>query len=887
MILQPHEIPTAILVDKRNWHLLKDAMIDEMSKASIVGIDIETEDSRRHDGLNRLMKVKEDGSKGGNTKLLFDTNRTTITGFSLYSDGADHAFYVNLAHADVENRIPWYEAKQLVEAIKPGKLQIAHNAPYEITMFRKCLGHDVGPNIACTMQLAVSAFNGDTYSVDDFLTPGFGGINKLFPFINKEFYSFNPGDTLTAEQDELLYKVIAKESDADHSYNGYVASMAYGFGLKRLVKRFLGYTQQTFEEVLNGRTHMGQLTGEEVVKYGADDAWCAVKLYHALIAYLMKNNPAVIPTFFSQENPMTQVYSEVWGHGVNIDIKAVKRQREVERAKVASTLRIMKAAVNNMLPFPAEPHEKLVKYDEKKYNVAKYRGDVVRWAAMKDSENDFEQLYQVKSAVSKAWAEDKGFAEPKGMSINYYQVVRCMLYDLCGCSFQLSQGKIQSDKDAQLKMRERLIKKATDNKWVRWDAKDKEQLFPIREMCDDEVWKKFTNTLIIIDSFKSLANSETTIKLFINNYLNMTDPQTGKIYPVLNSLLASRRMALASPNLSQLAKFGSGGYVRSFFEPDEPDHVIMTMDWSSVELVLIGDQSGDPVFALYFGQLPFGDMHTDTAASLLDMEVHVFKQQSNAKQLRTDVGKGANFNYWYSGALGTVADELGLTSDQMWEFVDRFRSKFSVAEAWRVEVINDTKETGIVTLPDHHQRIRFESTYTWANHMRQKAEPYGDAVKKFIDLCIRKIQTRSGNQAVNSKIQGTCATLAKRSILKMRNEVIPQNNYRARFLFPVHDELVYSVHKDDVWRFKGSLRQTMCNHPDIVTKLALDASCSIGMNYWAYDPVKNPFGQIELDELTKLPFIPEERWGKVATKEEVDLIVTYLMGKHVVKNVDA
>jgi DNA polymerase I-like protein with 3'-5' exonuclease and polymerase domains len=269
-------------------------------------------------------------------------------------------------------------------------------------------------------------------------------------------------------------------------------------------------------------------------------------------------------------------------------------------------------------------------------------------------------------------------------------------------------------------------------------------------------------------------------------------------------------------------------------------------------------------------------MHSDTAASLLDVEIHLFKQRPDAKQLRTDVGKGANFNYWYSGALGTVADELGLSSEVMWEFVERFRQKFWVAEDWRVGVINDTKSTGIVTLPDHHQRIRFESTPTWAQVMRQKAEPYGPAVQKFIDICIKKLQTRSGNQAVNSMIQGTCATLAKRSILTMVNKVIPEKKYRARFMFPVHDELVFSVHKDDVWHFKHDLRATMCTHPEIVTKLVLDASTSIGNNYWAYDAVKNPFGQIELDELTKLPFIPEDRWGKVATEDEVKQILAYL-----------
>ena len=191
-------------------------------------------------------------------------------------------------------------------------------------------------------------------------------------------------------------------------------------------------------------------------------------------------------------------------------------------------------------------------------------------------------------------------------------------------------------------------------------------------------------------------------------------------------------------------------------------------------------------------------------------------------------------------------------------------------------MIQEARDNGLVTLPDHHQRIRFESTGMWANYMRMKAENYGAPFQRFMELCIKKIQTRSGNQAVNSKIQGTCATLAKRSILKMRNEVIPNEGFDARFLFPVHDELAFSVHKSQVWRFKQALHKTMCTHPDIVPNLMLDASAAIGLNYQAWHPMTNPRGQIELDELSKLPFIPEDRWGKKATQEEVELVVEYL-----------
>src|SRR3546814_18057359 len=61
----------------------------------------------------------------------------------------------------------------------------------------------------------------------------------------------------------------------------------------------------------------------------------------------------------------------------------------------------------------------------------------------------------------------------------------------------------------------------------------------------------------------------------------------------------------------------------------------------------------------------------------------------------TPVGKGANFNYWYSGSLSTVGGNLGWTSDEMWEAVDRYRARFPLAEKWRVETQQqDRKRVG-------------------------------------------------------------------------------------------------------------------------------------------------------------------------------------------------
>ncbi len=904
------KIPTPVLIDRRNWAEYRDRLIEEVKAAvDVLGLDIETKDDRRHEGFNRFMKVNEEGHRSTSKKLVFDTNRTDITGFGIYLNNHEEVYYFNLMHADVENRLTWEEVRPVLLA-KPKHLPwIAHNAPYELTMFRKSLHWAIPEGeIICSMQLAVSLFNEDTYDPIEFMAPGLGEMKKLFPSIIKQFSTYNPeiSRTMTKEQEELFYKVVAKESKAEHSYVGFIKTLTFGYGLKPLVKRYLGYEQTTFDEVMAGRPHMGCLTGEEVAAYGADDAWCCVKLYEALLNQMIATNPAVVPTFFEQENPMIHIYSDVWCQGVRINLESVKYNQGIERGKVAATLRTMKAAVRALLPFPAELHEKMAKYDPRT-KLPKYRATIEAWAKSPDSEDDFTQLHQVRSSLSAEWSAAKGLPESKGMNITHYMPMRTMLYDLCDCSFQLHEGKVQSDAEAREVMLQRWLKKHVEAGVC--VVSEKDGSVTRHEQCGDTDWDAFNNVHTVLTCYKQLAESEQVIKLYINSYLNITDPETGRVYPTLNSLLNSRRMALATPNLSQLPKFGGSAYVRSFFLPDEPwelgedgqwhmatpsaappkpcepgyEQVLLSADFSGIELVLIGDASGDKEFHKAYAQLPHGDLHTGTAADLLGMSLPDFKAQPSAKQVRNEVGKPANFEYWYSGALSKTAKAQGWPSDKMWEATERYRNRYPEGEQWRQRVIQRAREFGYVVLPDHHTRIRFESTYVWANTMRGKFASYGhDALIKFGELVIKKIQSRSGNQAVNSMIQGTCATLTKRAVVAM-DRLIRLKKYCSTFKFPVHDEVVYSTQVNQLWQFMEDLWHCMCDHPDIMKTLKLDASMAIGLNYQAWNEKSNPKGQIELTELSKLPFIPEDRWGKKATEEEVMLVCDYLFDRLKVK----
>ena len=829
----------AILVDARNWNDLKEELIAEIASQSLIGFDIETHDHNRHPGLNQFMSVNADGVKSKGKKLVFDVNRTVVTGFSWYCDGGKRAYYLNLAHADVENRIPWEEARQLLDAKQPDAFWVAHNAPYELTMMFKSLGYELG-NVICTLQLAVSAFNADQYEPAKMHACGFGDMAHLLPSIAREFAVFDPHSRDMSEaQADLMSKVLGKASNASHSYNGLVDSLTYGYGLKRLTKSLFGYDQTSFDTVLNGRAHMGQLTGEEVVHYGADDAYWCLRIYHRVIPMLPFQNDQLIDTFFEQENPMIHVFSDVFRHGMRLNLPAVKTQQGRERARYADVVRRLHVVINELLPFDSSPNQWLMKEDWYARTAGKtYRDRLRAWAKLPINAmaSDLDVARTTSGAVSNAWSEELGLSKPTGPNVSHYMMMRTILYDLTNTKPVYSGGKIQSDKGARDTL-----------------AKRHEHLRPVLALIDE------------------MAGIEQRMKLYLTPYLQLCDPETGRIYPVLSSELNSRRMASRFPNPMQLAKRGESTYIRGFYLADEEDHVIVSLDWSQIELVLIGDFSGDEGFREAYGQLPFRDLHTKAVKDL--MEVDDPKSLPNFKDLRTKIGKGANFNYWYSGALNTVGETMGWSADKMWEMTDRYRQSFPQAEEWRVGLIAEARDKGYITLPDGHRRTKFEATYEWQGLWRQRWATNDSAgMINFGKLFVSKITNRAGNQMVNSMIQGSCATLAKRSILRIRKQ-IQDMKLRARFMIPIHDELVFSVHKDDVVEFLRMARHEMCHHPDIIKNLAVDATASVGLTFEPWHPEKAPFGQIELDEAPAiLGFTKDSKLNE----EETRMVVDYL-----------
>lgn len=967
--------PRTVLVDARNPEVI-DEIKDLIRQSTFVGYDLETEDSRRHDGLTRFCKYNEEGYKSKTSKTVFDFRRTTICGASFYSEERpDVAYYINFGHSDVENRLPTTLLVELLNCLREGSYFIAHNAAFEITVSKACLGFDFRPSsLICTMTQAVSAYGPDTYDQDAWRGAGQGAIAQLVPDLIKHSltgYDRETGD-MSPQLSELVFKIIGKQSKAAFSWNGFVSAIAFGYGLKQAVLRHFGVQMRTFEETLDGEAHMGMVTGEAVAEYGADDAYWAVRLFRHLLAYMLRNGgKPVVDTFFAQENVMPQVFAEIALGGMRVNAPAIRERTLHERKRAAEILRTMKAAARE-LHFPEQPNERLLKY-EKWYGPNKagimgyhaYRKKVTDWLSSPDTEDDYEQLLQVRGPVSIGWAAEHGVNEKRltGVNLAHYMPVRTIIYDLLGCHVVVSQGKVQSDGEARGRVVDRLkdgkhltktqleaayrgvqsaaqirvaaggddglaagvVMEENEGRWSRILQALEGEGKPSREDMEPFAIHHNQAALTVIDCLNQLSGVEQRMKLYLTPYEMLTDPETGRMYPQVTSMLATRRMACSNPNAMQLGKRGESAYVRGFYVGDYDDHLICSLDWSGVELVEIGEFSGDPEFFKAFGQIPHQDLHAGTATALLaldcpGMNLELFKSlkgmtswnewlsanHDKADRLprlmtnlkgelidsakaygywRTVFGKEANFNYFYSGWLATIGERAGWSPQKTADATDAYRAQFPVAEEWRVQQIADVNMLGYVTLPDGHRYVRYEATNTWGSEWLDKflirklgAENY-DAVVRWI---MRKIQKRAGNQTVNALIQGTCATLAKRSIVRtiLHFQSLGWTDREFRFLVPIHDELVWSVHQDLIVPFVRDAHRIMISHDDIFKSCKLDSSPAIGVTFEPWNAKKAAAGQIELYE-PEAAVVGAERAGKRLDDQGILDVVEYLKDQRV------
>ncbi len=255
---------------------------------------------------------------------------------------------------------------------------------------------------------------------------------------------------------------------------------------------------------------------------------------------------------------------------------------------------------------------------------------------------------------------------------------------------------------------------------------------------------------------------------YIDALPKLISPETGRIHTTYNQTIASTgRLSSTEPNLQNIPiRTELGKEIRRAFIPGRPDAVILSADYSQVELRIMAYMSGDKNLIESFRQGL--DIHSATAALLFDKTL----DEVDAPQRR--VAKTVNFGIMYGlGAFG-LSQRLGISRNEAKTIIENYFEKYPGIKQYIDDTIQFVEKNGYAqTLLG---RRRYFKNINSKNH---------------------NLKTADERAAINLPIQGTASDMLKIAMINIDKEMRRQG-FKSLMMLQVHDELVFEVFESEV-----------------------------------------------------------------------------------------
>lgn len=266
-------------------------------------------------------------------------------------------------------------------------------------------------------------------------------------------------------------------------------------------------------------------------------------------------------------------------------------------------------------------------------------------------------------------------------------------------------------------------------------------------------------------TYRQLAKLKST---YIDGLLGLINSETQKVHTSFNqAITATGRLSSTEPNLQNIPiRLEEGRRIRKAFIPSLTENVLLTADYSQIELRVLAHVANDAVLQEAFNKDQ--DIHTRTASEVFGVEMaQVDKDMRRA-------AKAVNFGIVYGLSDFGLAQDLGITRGQAKEYIDNYFKRYSGVKKYIDDIIQFARENGFVT--------------TMLNRRRYLP----DILSKNFNL--RSFAERT---AMNTPIQGSAADIIKLAMIKI-DEVIKEKQLKTKMILQVHDELVFDVPKDEL-----------------------------------------------------------------------------------------
>ena len=296
--------------------------------------------------------------------------------------------------------------------------------------------------------------------------------------------------------------------------------------------------------------------------------------------------------------------------------------------------------------------------------------------------------------------------------------------------------------------------------------------------------------------WRSLQKLQSTYVTALPQEIN---PKTGRVHTVYNQAVAATgRLSSNNPNLQNIPiRTPRGQEVRKAFIAKDSDHVLLAADYSQIELRIIASLSKDPAMVAAFqaGQ----DIHTATAARVFGVEA------TEVTRAQRSQAKTVNFGIVYGVSAFGLSQQTNLNRTEAKELIDTYYSSYPKLRAYMSDQVDFAREHGYVTTVLGRRRYL-----------------------KDINSQNAVVRGAAERNAVNAPIQGSAADIIKLAMIRLHQK-IQDENWQAKMLLQVHDELVFEVPKSELDAFQQIVKKEMEAAFDLDVPLVVDLG--VGQNW--------------------------------------------------------
>ena len=286
---------------------------------------------------------------------------------------------------------------------------------------------------------------------------------------------------------------------------------------------------------------------------------------------------------------------------------------------------------------------------------------------------------------------------------------------------------------------------------------------------------------------------------YIEPFPTYISPVDGRVHTTFNqALTATGRLSSSNPNLQNIpVRTERGKEIRKAFIPGSPDGIIVSADYSQIELRIMAHLSCDEHLVQAFRE--GRDVHAATAAKIFGVPVEEVTREQRGR------AKTANFGIMYGISSFGLAQRLGMGRKEAKALIDDYFRSFPAIESYIQTCMEFARENGYV-----------ETLFGRRRYLPE------------INASNATIRALAERNAVNAPIQGTAADIIKLAMIEV-DKRLADAGLRSRMVLQIHDELLFDAYPDELEQLRSLVVDAMENVCSLSVPLTVE--CSSGKNW--------------------------------------------------------